>query len=358
MTVIPVSSDQRDQLKQCWGNKSDIQEEYNSLQACIGRDWIPSSGEKTIARPFHQLRDLRIEADSLAEIFPSQEVYNERMRVPVKRYAGEVEAFARMIILPLRPLVEEARVSKICVELPSHEADNGSDWHDADHPPSWTIARELGAECDRYDLRGFRDCCSGDDVLPRAPKHMAFVDRLQNSHDHQAAFEFVETFCGIFNQYIDWESELALPQSMLWKLESPDANTGTAISLYDFQEQHPPDEDDNDDAPRTCRQAILESFNNVIDSEMENVLFEAATADDGYEYEFQDGEDEQDEDFHPRMRQLCTRLLWRGATVENLFDELRRRIIVDLSGVNEEDMIEAIPENEDNSDDDDDDDDM
>lgn len=263
-----------------------------------------------------------------------------------------------MVLLPLNPLTNEARVSTLRVDLPPNLFYTGSAWHSDDHYSFWRIVKTLGAECDRYELRGMCNMSSSEmaAILPQAPKHIVFTNRLKSSHDHQIAFDLADTFCADLARYLDWESELVLPRSMLWKIESPDSNTGMPISLYDFQEQHPPDEDENDDAPRTCRQAVLESFNGVIDDKLGDALNEAALADDGYEYEFEDGENDEDEGFHPRMRQLCTRLLWRGATVENLVDELRRRVIIDLSGLDGEDIIEAVPPSD--GDDGDDDEDM
>ena len=343
MSLISVSEAERNDFMQCFGKKTETRQAHDSLQSRMGHDWTPSfSGERTIVRPFCRLQHLHFEAGSLADMYPTRDVYGPWPRIRIARF-DDKEAFESLALLPLRPLAEEARLSNLRVDLlPSHPCIL-SEWHASAHVPFWDIVKELGVECDRYQLRGICDCHEIGVVIPRAPQHIDLTAHLESSHDHQFVFNLAETFYGAVIGYLDLESELVFPKSMLWKIESPDSNTGTPISLYVYQEQHPPDQDENDDAPRTCRQAVLESFNAVLDEKVGDALNEAALADDGYEYEFEDGENDEDEDFHPRTRQTCTRLLWRGATVENLVDELRRRIIVDLSGLDGEDMIEAVP---------------
>ena len=268
MSLISVSEAERNDHIQCLGKKTETRQAHDSLQSCMGHDWTPSfSGERTIVRPFCRLQHMHFEAGSLSEIYPTHDVFGERPRLRTGGDFDDVEAFERLALLPLRPLAEEARLSNLRIDLPSHSC-TASDWHASGHGAFWGIAKELGVVCDRYELRGICDCLTMGECIPRAPQHIDLTAHLESSHDHQTVFNLAETFCAAVVRYLDWESELVLPKSMLWKIKSPDLNTGMPISLYGFQEQNPTDEDANDDAPRTCRQAVLESFNGVIDDEL------------------------------------------------------------------------------------------
>ena len=195
MSLISVSEAERNDFMQCFGKKTETRQAHDSLQSRMGHDWTPSfSGERTIVRPFCRLQHMHFEAGSLSEIYPTHDVFGERPRLQRAGGFDNVEAFESLALLPLRPLAEEARLSNLRIDLPLHSC-TASDWHASGHGAFWGIAKELGVECDRYELRGICDCLTMGECIPRAPQHIDLTAHLESSHDHQTVFNLAETFC-------------------------------------------------------------------------------------------------------------------------------------------------------------------
>jgi hypothetical protein len=268
----------------------------------MNHDLMPPLSEKQrVVRPFHRLQDLRIEAECLADTCPKYEVYAQHVGHKVRGPAVHEMAFEHMIISPLRPLTSGAGLSSLRVCIPQRELYSESHWHHGYHADFYSIAVELGAECDRYELQGYTPSSLVDMAMPRAARHIIFSNPVGEGQDSLVASEMMETFDAILSQFLDWIGpELALPESMLWKIGDSDATTGSIVNMYEYAGATINHFDD--DVPMTCRQAAFRGFQLMIEKQRSRVLYDAAIDDDGYEYEFEDGENDDDEDFHPRMR--------------------------------------------------------
>jgi hypothetical protein len=344
MRIVEVCQSRLSTFQSSWGQPEQLEREYDALHACMTQDWLPPytkpPPKETLERPFHRMRELHIEAESLCQAHPTEDTYFQEVRRRHCRdtYREDTATFEAMAILPLRSLASEVRLSVLCAKLPAMITEGDDEgWHDYSHPKLWTYLQQLGDECDRFEVRNISMCCYPGFSIPRAAKHLVFdVDTL--GLDKMLLVNACDNmYSQVLTHIIEGEPEdMKLPTTMLWRVsDSSLSSDPTIFNLQEYHDQHLDDEADPLDLVAGTMENFDLSLDQTIASEVRmDELRDNGDFDDDDDIPSDWGEAERAEEReYITFRALRGRLLWPGASPADLASALRSRINFDLCGI-------------------------
>jgi hypothetical protein len=308
MTIVPVSPSQMPCFRETWGQESLLQSQHMALVSCMADDWLPAtcSRAQRFARPSHQLDHLDIQGSSLGQLNPSVHDYHYLGGVArALDYAQATQPFEQMALLPLSPLIDEARLQVLVVQLPPAQGGRRStQWHENEHVPFWRYIRELGSTCSRYELRVLRHCCLNfcDEVFPRGARNLVLTDHLFRPDDGWQALRVVvrQLLQGSGQDYL-------LPQSIVWRSRgsTPAAEHVNLESCRRHLDADPGARTRNGGTNRNRRTSLLARFYDVIKEMVGETYRRKREVEIVYSSESEDQSDSDTDDSATKMEKVA-----------------------------------------------------
>jgi hypothetical protein len=323
--------------------EGDLERDEKKLQPYVEDNWVPmKEGRTELARPFHLLKELHIEAECLGQMYPTRLAGTTFGYAPW-RYKDYTQDFERMVLLRIDSFAHETRLSTLRVDLPPTTDDSKSlqTWHKYDHAMFWDYIRRIGAHCDNYEVRDINACCVGNLIFPRTAKNFVFTTVTGND-PRRFSFDNSNTFDRVMDMFAgprigEDTANFRLPKSILWKVTGENTTPASVVNLKTFHERVR--NDDNHDGSETLREGAMIAFDKLVGNACEDLFYSALRKIQDLLDVNPDAEvvrDENGDVVNVAFNTMAERELWAGATLGDLNKELRSRINLYFPGLSDD----------------------